>query len=194
MFSIKESLKYGWAKMKENFQLTLFSTLLLVAVGALTKGRVIGILAAIFMIIVRIGYTKIYLRMDDGEKPKFSDIFNEYSLFWKYLGVSILFPLAVLGGLILLIVPGIIWAVRFSFSMLIVVDSKMGPIAAMKESYALTKGSFWSLLLFWISIGLINFIGLILLGIGLLFTIPVSTFAIIQVYRKLLAKKAALVI
>lgn len=129
-------------------EISLFSTLLLLAVGVVSGGgrgfgrTLFGILATIFLIIVRIGYNKIFLRISDGEKPKFGDIFKEYSLFWKFLGVSILLPLVVFAGLILLIIPGIIWAVRFSFSPLILVDTKMGPIASMKESWAITRGNF----------------------------------------------------
>lgn len=195
MPKISDSIKFGWNKVKENMEISIFSTLLVLAVGALTGGKgfarsFLTILATIFLMIVRIGYNKIYLRMSDGDKPKFSDIFKEYPLFWKFLGVSILFPLTVIGGLILLIVPGIIWAVRFSFSPLILVDTKRGVIASMKESFAITRGSFWNLFLFWIAIAILNLLGLLVFGIGLLITVPVSTFAAIHVYRELTKSKA----
>lgn len=203
MFSIKETIKYGWRKSKEHLELVLFSTLLILAVGSLVGGfgdhkeglnfSMLGFVGTIFLIIIRIGYTKIFLRIYDGESPKFSEIFQEYRTFWRYLGVSILVPLTVLGGLILIIIPGIIWAVRFSFSFFVVIDSKTGPVVAMKESYAITKGKFWKLLGFWIVIGLFNLLGLICLGIGLLVTIPVSTFASIYVYRELSKAKASLI-
>ncbi|MEK7062854.1 MAG: YciC family protein, partial [Patescibacteria group bacterium] len=119
--------------------------------------------------------------------------FNEYRLFWKFLGVSILMPIVVIAGLILLIVPGIIWAVRFSFAPLILVDTKMGPIASMKESFTITRGNFWKFLLFWLAIAIINIVGLLLLGVGLLLTIPASTFAMIHIYRTLSASRAAVV-
>jgi len=204
MFSIKESVKYGWQKCKEHLKLVLFATFLVLAVssvsglGDASKGgyginlSLFGIIVMIFLVIVKIGYTKIFLRMHDGENPEFVEIFDEYKTFWRYLGVSILWPLTVLGGLLLLIIPGIIWLVRFSFSPVIVIDNKIGPIAAMKESYAITKGNFWKVLLFWLSIGLINLLGFICLGVGLLVTIPVSTFAIIHVYRELSKLKASL--
>lgn len=202
MFSVKASLKYGWNKAKENMELVLFTTLLILAVGVLTgnigdnkRGIDISMLwfiGTIFSIIIRIGYTKIFLRIYDGESPKFTEIFQEYRTFWKYLGVCILSVLAFVGGLLLLIVPGIIWAVRFSFSSFIVVDTKIGPVAAMKESYAITKGKFWELLFFWLSIGIFNLLGLILFGIGLLITVPVSTLASIYVYRELSRVKAGL--
>jgi uncharacterized membrane protein len=200
MFSIKESIKYGWNKSKENMELVLFATLLVLAVSSLIGGlgsrpgiSLFGFIVTIFVIIVRIGYTKIFLKIYDGESPKFVEIFEEYKTFWRYLGVSILMPLTILGGLILLIIPGLIWAVRFSFSPIIVVDTKIGPIASMKESYAITKGNFWKILLFWITIGLVNLLGFICLGIGLLVTVPVSTFASVYVYRTLSKTKAGLV-
>jgi len=200
MFSIKVSLDYGWAKVKENMQISVLATLLMLAVSAISGGKrravgtIVSLAAVVFGLIIRIGYTKIFLRMSDGEKPKFSEIFSEYELFWKFLGVAILTALAVAGGLILLIIPGLIWAVRFSFAPFVVVDTKMGPVAAMKESYAITKGNFWKLVLFWLAVIGINLIGVILLGIGLLFTIPMTTFATIFVYRALSKTKAAVLV
>jgi uncharacterized membrane protein len=202
MFSIKESFKYGWQKLKEHMELVLYATLLILAVSSLTgafSGRghsvavpLFNVIATIFLIIVRIGYTKIFLKMHDGEKPKFVEIFEHYKTFWRYLGVSILLGLVTVGGLILLIIPGIFWAVKFSFSPIIVVDAKTGPIAAMKESYAITKGSFWKVLLLWVVIILLNLLGLILFYVGLLITIPLSAFASIYVYRKLSKEKAGI--
>src|SRR3989344_7494615 len=105
---IGESIKYGWSKVKENLQISIFSTLLLFVVGIVSGGgrgffrSLLAIAATVFMFIVRIGYNKIFLRINDGEKPMFTDIFKEYKLFWKFLGLSILYPLTVLLGLILL--------------------------------------------------------------------------------------------
>jgi uncharacterized membrane protein len=194
MFSIKESLKYGWQKSKENMELILYATLLILAVGWLAGGlSPIGLIIVIFMIIVRMGYTKIFLRMHDGESPKFGDIFKEYRTFWRYLGTCILYSLVITGGLILFVIPGIFWAARFSLALIVVIDTKMGPIKSMKESYAITKGSFWKLLWFWIVVSLINILGLLLAGVGLLLTIPVTTFASIQIYRLLSQKRVPLV-
>lgn len=196
-FSIKESLRFAWDKFKMNAELSLGATLLVLAVsffmGSEKHGNGWGILTLAVMVIsliIRIGYTKIFLRIYDNEAPKFMEIFEEYRTFWKYLGVSILYFLATVGGLLLLIIPGIIWAVRFSFSPLIVVDTKIRPVSAMKESYAITKGSFWKLLLFWICLIAINIVGMIFFGLGLLVTVPISTLATVYVYRELTKARA----
>lgn len=200
MFSIKESLKQSWAKFKANVWISILTTLLFLALGSLgwkddefnMGAFLFGLAVAVFSIIIKIGYTKIFLRINDGESPKFSDIFQEYKTFWRYLGTSVLSFLTVLGGLILLVVPGIIWLIRFSFAPIIVVDTKMGPVASMKESYAITKGNFWKLLGFWMVIGLVNLLGIICLGVGFLVTMPVTILASIYVYRELSKTKAGL--
>jgi len=181
-------------------ELVLFTTLLILAIGFIPGGKEIhsgnvlfNLIVAIFLIIIRIGYTKIFLRVYDGESPKFVDIFQEYKTFWRYLGTSILTGLTVLGGFILLVIPGIFWAVRFSFASIIVVDTKMGPVASMKESWAITKGQFWKILWFWIVIGLFNLLGLMLFGVGLIATVPISVLASIYVYRELSKLKAGLI-
>jgi uncharacterized membrane protein len=193
MFSIEESVKYSWHKAKEHMEISLFATLLVLAVSILTNKSLLGLIATIFLIIIKIGYTKIFLRIHDGESPKFVEIFEEYRIFWRYLGTSILTFLTIIGGLILLIIPGIFWAVRFSFSPIVVIDTKLGPVASMKESWAITKGQFWKILGFWVVIGLFNLAGLIVFGIGLLVTVPVSTLASIYVYRELSRIKAGLI-
>ncbi len=200
MFSIKESLRFGWDKFKSNLNLSLATTLLVLAVSVLGEiggegksGFFIFVLASVVLsIIIRVGYIKIFLKMADGEDAKFSEIFEGYKMFWRYLGVSILVGLAVIGGLILLVIPGLIWAIKYSFSQIILVDTEGRPVSSMKESGAITQGSKWKLLGFYIVLGLINILGVVALGVGLLVSIPVSTFAIIHVYRKLSKERAGL--
>lgn len=192
MFSIQESLKYGWEKFKANLELVLLTTLFTLVLGFVGDKIhwVISVILIVVSIIVRIGYTKLFLRMSDDETPKFVDIFKEYRLFWKYLVTSILQGLAILGGLILLIIPGIIFAIKYSFAPLILIDTKIDPIGAMKESTVLTKDKKWSLLGFYSVLALVNIAGILALGVGLLVSIPVSMFAHIFVYRELTKSKA----
>lgn len=74
-----------------------------------------------------------------------SDAFNQsISLFWSYLWASILVTLIVIGGTILLIVPGIIWSVYFSFFGYVLVCEKIKGYAAAKKSQELVKGYWWA--------------------------------------------------
>jgi hypothetical protein len=66
-----------------------------------------------------------------------------FARFGSVILISILVGLAVLGGLILLIIPGIIFAIMFSVSIpALVVENRKGT-DAMSRSWNLVKGHFW---------------------------------------------------
>jgi len=134
------------------------------------------------------GVNQIALRFCDGEKGEFADLFSCFPLFFKYLFGSILYRLIVLGGIILLIIPGIIWAIKFQFFSYFIVDKGLGPIESLKRSSAITRGAKWDLFLFGLLLGLINLLGAICLFIGLFATVPTAMVAMAFVYRKLLAQ------
>jgi len=64
---------------------------------------------------------------------------------WRSLGVTVLTMLAVLGGLLLFIVPGIIFFGWFILSPYVVVHEKLGMVDSMKRSKQLVKGRLWEL-------------------------------------------------
>ncbi len=196
MFTIKDSFKYGWETFKSHLETAILSTILILAVGMLTESKhVIGLLATVFLIIVQIGYFKIFLRINDGENPVFSDIFKEFKkIFWKYLGLSLLVGFVVGIGTIFLIIPGLILITRLLFSSFILIDTNISITESIKESWAITKGNFWKILLLILSICVANIIGAMLFYVGLLVTVPVSTWALIHAYRKLSQARASIMI
>lgn len=113
--------------------------------------------------------------------------------FWKYLVLSVIVFVAVLLGLVLLVVPGIIVGLLFTFGTVLVVDRGLGPIEALKESIRLTRGNLWKLFLLALALLGLNILGVLALIIGLLVTVPVSMLASIHAYRTLAAQKDALV-
>ncbi len=202
MFSIKEMIGFGWQKTKGNFWKVLGFMVIALLPSAIIeilnyvndKTDSLSFAVLLFLlilainilsIILSIGLLKVLLRMHDGENPSAGEIFSSYDVFWKYIGVSILYGLIVIGGLILLIVPGIIWAIKFSFAPIIVVDRKIGPIAALKESGLITNGYKWKLIAFGVVTGLIMLLGYLALLVGSLVSIPITIFAWIHLYRTL---------
>lgn len=68
-----------------------------------------GILSAIFSL----GLIKISLNFLDGQKPKFSEIFSQYQLFFRYLFTSILYSLIVILGVVIPVILSIIFSLFF---------------------------------------------------------------------------------
>jgi hypothetical protein len=82
-----------------------------------------------------------------NESVEFKKIYGEsWKMLWKFSLVSILVFLAMLGGTILLIIPGIIFSVWFYFAKFVFVDRNLGVIESMKKSRSLVAGNFWQVL------------------------------------------------
>lgn len=84
-----------------------------------------------------------------------------------------------------LVAASVYLSIRLYFSPYLVVDKKLGPINSFRNSWRMTRGSFWKLLGLSIALGLLIFAGLALLVVGLLVALPVALVASGYVYRRL---------
>lgn len=199
-FSIGEALSFGWRTMKVNFWffagLLLVTAVLMVVLPGLIDGfkqqqeftlkaAAVGLAQAIIGTVISIGFIKIALLFVDGQKPGFGDLFSHGNLFINYLVSHILYSLIVMAGMVLLVVPGIIWAIKYRFYDYFVVDKGMNPVEALKHSARVTAGAKWQLFWFGLCLVLINVVGALVFVVGLLATIPTSMLATAFVYRKL---------
>lgn len=99
--------------------------------------------------------------------------------------LSVLLILALVSGL-----SALIWAVMagvyLMFVKFLVMDrAEIGIVEALKESKRLVTGNWWKVLGASLLMGLLNFVGALLLLVGLLVTIPVSMLFIAHIYREL---------
>lgn len=213
--TISNSLSQGWQYTKKNYSVLILCFLVLAGIstafsifrsvpGVVTSftgdSSSAGLAALIIFALLSpllfvaetalqnltaIGFTKIQLNILDSKKTKVSDLFNANGIFWQYLATSILVGLIVIGGLLLLIVPGIIWLLKYQFAMPLVVDKKLDITESIRKSGEITQGHKGWLFGFAIVLGLVNIAGALLLLVGLLVTIPLTTMAYIYVYRQL---------
>jgi hypothetical protein len=196
-----EVVKFGWRTMRDN--VGFFIGLLIVAwlvqsvpqliASLLMKetvllGLVLYVLAVVLNLIVGMGVIKISLTFCDGQKGTFGDLFSCYPLFFKYLLSSILYGLIVIAGTILLVFPAVIWGIKFSLFSYFIVDKGLGPVQALRASAHTTAGAKWDLLGFFFVVSVINFIGMVCLGIGLFATVPTTLIASALVYRRLVSQ------
>jgi len=175
---------FGWGRMKKSF-LDLFLIIIIVAAvyvplgmiesldgndtpgGALLKIFSFGYLI-LLLIPVDFGAAWVFLKCIRGEKIDVQDMF---SVFENYLNVVLagLLATAIIGlGMMLLLIPGIIFACRLAFVRYLVMDRKLEPVEAVKESWRMTNGHatqiFWTgCLAFWIAIA-----GLLCFGVGVI--------------------------
>lgn len=227
-FSYRGVLGFGWDVMKNNFWffVAVAITLLLISLPSQVLGNVmenypgkIPTLLAILLfpvtfiveIIVGIGLIKIILSFCDGQRPKFTTLFNAWGCFWKYIGAGILYCLIIGGTFVACVlpfvllsgamgnpcfafvfftvafIPATILAIKFSLCYYFVIDKGLGPINALRASSRTTMGAKWSLFGFGILCSLINLLGVLCLGVGLFATFPTVMVAMAIVYRQLSA-------
>ncbi|MEN8263101.1 MAG: hypothetical protein ABFR82_06525 [Nitrospirota bacterium] len=196
-FSIGDSIKFGWDTMKGN--IGFFIVLIIVAALIENIPGAIGNFAKDFPMIsfllffigwllgfiVQMGLIKVSLKFCDGTRGKLDDLLSSFDLLWKFILSSITYGLIVFGGTLLLVVPGVIWAVKFSLFPYFLVDKGLGPIEAIKASGEATKDTKMHLFLFGLTLGVLNIAGALVLLVGLFATIPTSMVAYAYVYRTL---------
>lgn len=204
-FSVGSALRFGWETFKRRpwfFVGTTFVILLISGlINAFTSGidalftgspqepSLAGMLVDIALgTLLSMGMTAFYLVAHDSPEAADLSLLWHPQPFWKYLGMYVLVILAIAAGLILLIVPGIIFALMFMFAPFIVIERELGPIEAMKESSRITRGHKWPLFGFLLLLVLVNLAGLLALVVGLLVSMPVSMLAFVHAYRTLAGK------
>ncbi len=197
-FSKKKAIKYGWNTTFDNIGfflgLWVIGFLLyfiphIIAVWSMQVNTFLGVVLHIvdylITIIVGLGLIKIGLSIYDKGKSSYGELLSQYNLIIPLFIAAILYTIAVGIGTLLFIIPGIVLGIKFFFFDYLIVDQKMGPLEALKESSYITNGAKWDFFLLSLLLFLINLLGALFFLIGLLVTIPTSYLAVIYVYRKL---------
>ncbi len=192
-----ESIQFGWTTLKKSAPFVVGVTLVAWIVPtiiewagdkALDSGiQEFGISIIVYLVssTFGLGLAKIYLRFRDGEKPVFENLFDGLARLHVYIGAVIIVGIAVVMGLILLLVPGIVFLIRLWFVGFVVVDERAGPLESIQRSWDITRGHTLDLFLLFLLLAGLNLLGALMLGVGLLVTIPISGLALAHIYRHL---------
>jgi uncharacterized membrane protein len=188
-FKIGEKIKEAWALYKENYKAILvliIITVLIQFVGYDNKNILINLILAVISLVL--SYTWIHLSLNLIDKKMFN-IFSKEAIpsvlqVWNYFKTSFLYAFCILGGIILLIIPGFYFAGRLMFAVYLSVDKNQGAMVSLKESWDMTKGYAWQLLWKSIVIGLFMFLGIIAFLIGSIITYPIGIIVIVMMYRE----------
>lgn len=116
-------------------------------IAALFLSIAVGIGAVIIGLWVYVTLTRVIAKLYKEEKVNVKQVYQKaWDNIIPLLWVSVLTGLAVFGGTLLLIIPGIIFAVWFAFSSPINVLEGTRGSAALSESKQLVSGKWWSVL------------------------------------------------
>jgi uncharacterized membrane protein len=190
---IGKAIGYGWESIKKDFWYFVAIAAIYLVISNISSAQktepsqfnIYGLLSLVISSYLTGGMMKIGLSYFDGKKVAITEMFTQYQYFFRVLGASILTCIIVILGLILLIVPGIIWGLKYQFAINLIVDKNIGIMEAMRQSAELTKGVKWQLFVFNLAVFGVMILGALVFGVGVLVAFPVVWLADIYVCRKL---------
>jgi len=201
-FSIEEAIRFGWETFKNNAGFFIGVTIIFFLISGafiflevLTEevyplaNIIILIVGNIVNIFIAFGCnTIIPLKLMDNKKPEIIDLFAGFAYFRNFFLATLILYLAIAGGIMLCIIPGIYAATILYFYSFLIYDKDLGPMESLETSAKITEGARWKVLGFFFAIAGLNLLGVLVCGIGLFVTMPVSAMATAYVYRTLLAQ------
>lgn len=166
---VEEAVKNAYKLRESNLFVALSATLITIIISSIVQPGLIG----------------ISLKTADGGTPRFADLFSQARIALKYFCGALLYNVIVFVGLLLLVIPGVIWFLKFSFWQYALVDKNAGILESFHASSRMTAGYKKSLFVLYVYLGALNTLGIIALGVGLLATVPLTILVLARVYRKL---------
>lgn len=195
--TVKESLSFGWEMYKKYWRLLvgifIFIAVLSIIVGFIAEEGNSGssyLLNMLLQSFVGVGVITISLAIyEKKEGIEFKTFFSRMEYFINYFIGILIYSIIIFVGLILFVIPGIIWALKYQFFGYFVVERGLSPMDAIRESGKITMGKKWFLFRLWVVLIVLNIIGALFVGVGLLVTLPLTILSTVYVYKKILEKK-----
>jgi len=128
------------------------------------------------------GFYVVSAKLMQRRTPEFQDFFTGFQFFVPLLLLSVVSAILIILGFILLIIPGIFLMVCYLFPSMLIIDRRLDFWPAMELSRRTVQTQWFGFFVFVLLIILINLGGALLLGIGLLVSLPVSACAVAAAY------------
>lgn len=201
-FSIAEAVTYSWTAVFRNFAPVMLVSVVVFAGNALVflistvngnagLGLAFQLLGVLVDLLLVLGLVRASLDVVQGRTPKLAEVFRPDG-YGPYLLASILFLVGVWLGIVLLVVPGVIFGIVFQFYGYVVAEHPDVPATvALQRSAQITRGVRIRLFGLSVVLLLLNLAGAMLCVVGLVVTYAITAIALAYVYRLLTGQPVA---
>ena len=205
--SVGDAISFGWRKFSANPGVWIVFVVVALLVQALINGIFNGfdvavqdtddftftsafsaagligsVVSAIVGYLLQAAFVRGALSEVDGQKPALGT-FLQFGPIGAVILTGLLVGIGTSVGLVLCILPGLVFAFLTWWAMPFVVDRNQDAITAIKSSFTAIKSDAGTLILLALALIGINILGALLCGLGLLVSIPVSIIASTYAYR-----------
>jgi len=185
---IKASFARAWELYKAHpFFFSLFM-LLIISIQGMVVIYVQAYMIVYSTLLAPPLYAGFYLvanKISRGEEVIYPDFFGGFRFWIPTAVISLLTQVLIAIGLIALIIPGIYLAVGYLFAIQMGIFGGLDPWSAMEWSRKLITRNWWRFLGLLLGLVVLNALGLLLAGIGLLFTVPLTFLVLYVVFEEI---------
>lgn len=139
-----------------------------------------------------LGYYYYVYRKVNGETAEYKDIWvciSKTELLVPSILAGIVSGLIISVGFVLCIIPGFVACAAFLFTFFIIIDGEMNFWEAMMKSKNIASGNWLKFTLFTFIAMLVASLGSIVIGIGVVVTLPIATVATVLLYNDIKGNK-----
>lgn len=192
---IKDTLKFAWRTLWKNpiyfIGIALVGGIVNWLVDKEEIPFLLKLLGLIIIVILNIAMMRTALFATRGDDISWNSLLTINKNVWSYIKTYIVYQLIIIGGLLLLIIPGFIFLLTYSFAPILSLDKNLKIKEALKESKLKMKGNKLELLGLFFVLVLINILGALAFGIGIIITYPLSVIAFMFIYDRVILKKSS---
>lgn len=177
----------GWEMFKEHIGEFVGFTLIVFAIS-LASAKLEAFGSLVFSALAAplyAGYSIVAFRILTGQPVQFSDFFRGFGYFLPLFLAGLASGLIVSVGFMLLIIPGIYLAVGYMLTTFLIIDHRMEFWQAMETSRKIITKEWLAFFVFALVLFLVNLLGLLAFGVGLLITAPVTSCAAAIAYQEI---------
>lgn len=197
VFSIGGTLSEAWEKTagaKWTIQLAMSIYFMILAAFAVVPllfpsnviiALIIFLLSSAVSNLLWAGLYKIGIRRSVDAPIQAGQVLSYFSDMFPLLLLSIVVTLMTVMGFVLLIIPGVYLTIAYLLAVPLMVDKKMGFWQAMEASRKAITKRWFAVFGLMLVLSLINFVAMIPLGIGLIWSGPMSVIAWGILYRNI---------
>jgi hypothetical protein len=189
---LEHYFKTGWGLFKQ-YPIGFVGFCLLNFAIQLTLSLVPPLAVALSLVIstpLFMGNFIVSAKLLQGQTPALRDFFLGFHYVLPLLLLSLVAGIFIGIGTLLLVVPGVYLAVAYLFAAVLVVDRRLDFWGAMEMSRRRVTPRWFGYFAFALLLSLLNLAGALLLGLGLLVTIPVSFCTLTVAYADLFGLEA----
>ena len=201
-FTIGDAVTYSWNACWRNFGSILLVSLVVFAGNVVVllidaanpssaMNYAFSLLGVLIELLLVFGLVRAALEVVDGHHPTVGEVFRPDG-YGPFLVASLIYLVGVYFGLVVFVVPGVLFGVIFEFYAFVVADHPSVPaITALRRSAQLTRGVRVRLLGLAAVLAFLNLAGLFLCVVGLVVTYAVTALALAYTYRLLSGQAVA---